>query len=425
MGIIGGSKSVLLGTAAAAALVASVGSAFAGGFAIREQSTTFLGSAWAGSAAGGSLSSMFWNPAALSTLQGTNTESNYTDLLLSLKDEARAPTPTLGLGASSGDLGGNRLIPASYFGTQLTKDLYVGVGINSPLGLSTEASNPWAGQTMALSSSIFTLNVNPNFAYRVAPGITVGAGMQVEYIKARLDSAAAAAPGAPISELKGEDTAVGFTAGVHLQPLSGTQVGIGFRSSINHEIEGGITVNGTTIVPAINVPLKTPDVVTASLRQTVTPSLDLLLTGEWSNWSRVSGLNVFNSNTGALITTASKELGWHDGYMVSGGFEYRYNPVLTLRTGVAWEKSPVQNASERLASLPDSDRIWVSLGAGYKWSDTITLDAAYGHIFAKDGQIDRTENGLRVVADTSGHADLFALSLKMKLGADPAPAPLK
>ncbi len=55
---------IWLGSAALAAL-AGAPSAEAGGFAIREQSAYGQGSSFAGIAAGGSLSSMFWNPATL------------------------------------------------------------------------------------------------------------------------------------------------------------------------------------------------------------------------------------------------------------------------------------------------------------------------------------------------------------------------
>ena len=51
-------------------------SAIAGGFAIREQSTTGLGLAFADAAAGSDLSSMFWNPAAVTAVDGMNTVSS-------------------------------------------------------------------------------------------------------------------------------------------------------------------------------------------------------------------------------------------------------------------------------------------------------------------------------------------------------------
>ena len=57
-------RQALLAAAASAAMLATAGAAVAGGLAVREQSTSSQGASFAGSAAGGDLSSMFWNPAA-------------------------------------------------------------------------------------------------------------------------------------------------------------------------------------------------------------------------------------------------------------------------------------------------------------------------------------------------------------------------
>src|SRR5262252_366192 len=54
------------------------GPAWAGGFAVPEQSAYFLGTSFAGAAAGGDISSMFWNPAALATVPGMQIESVIT-----------------------------------------------------------------------------------------------------------------------------------------------------------------------------------------------------------------------------------------------------------------------------------------------------------------------------------------------------------
>ena len=58
--------------------------------------------------------------------------------------------------------------------------------------------------------------------------------------------------------------------------------------------------------------------------------------------------------------------------------------ILTVRSGLAFEKSPIQNASERLIQVPDSDRWWASVGATYKYSEKFTFDFAYTHIFFDD-----------------------------------------
>jgi long-chain fatty acid transport protein len=136
-------------------------------------------------------------------------------------------------------------------------------------------------------------------------------------------------------------------------------------------------------VPAVGT-INLPDIVTLSLRQVMTPTTRLLGTVQWSNWSRFKEL--------ALSTPygpgPSVPANWDDGWFFSVGGEYDYSSRLTLRSGVAYELSPIDDASKRLVQIPDNNRVWLSIGASYKWSDAITLDAAYSHIFIQDGGID-------------------------------------
>jgi long-chain fatty acid transport protein len=65
VGTMGKTKTLILGTSALVALIASGANARAGSFAVREQSAWGEGSSYAGVAAGGSTSAMFWNPATM------------------------------------------------------------------------------------------------------------------------------------------------------------------------------------------------------------------------------------------------------------------------------------------------------------------------------------------------------------------------
>src|SRR5215813_4082944 len=75
----------------------------AGGFAIREQSTVGQGDAFAGVAAGGALSSMFWNPATMTQTPGFGIEGNGTGILANVDQHPLAGTmpPLLALGGAS------------------------------------------------------------------------------------------------------------------------------------------------------------------------------------------------------------------------------------------------------------------------------------------------------------------------------------
>ena len=141
----GGRHAYQIGSVAVAALFCSTAVALAGGFAVREQSAEFQGMSFAGSAAmGGGIGSMFWNPAATATKEGFNTESNYSLIIPDAEVHTKAGTGTPGVGNDSGNIAGLAIVPASYMTYQFKNydpNLFVGLGINSPFGLTTEPEN--------------------------------------------------------------------------------------------------------------------------------------------------------------------------------------------------------------------------------------------------------------------------------------------
>src|SRR4051812_6887661 len=184
----------LLTGCAVGALVAAVSTAEAGGFAVREQSTYFQGTSFAGAAAGGpSISSMFWNPATMTqAAPGLTTESNYTGFFGRTNITPSAATGAfpglLGLGRS-GDIAEDALIPASYTVWKMTDRLAFGFALNSPFGLVTAPHNDWAGMFYSRLSRVFSINAAPSVAYQLNDWISVGVGLQVQYFKVKLDSA--------------------------------------------------------------------------------------------------------------------------------------------------------------------------------------------------------------------------------------------
>ncbi|HVZ06023.1 OmpP1/FadL family transporter [Hyphomicrobium sp.] len=391
-----------------AAMALASPSAFAGGFDIHEQSTVFMGSASAGSAAGGSLGSMFWNPAATGQFPGFNTESSYT-LVLPYGDIDIKNSP-LGTGRS-GNIGIDATTSDSYGAYQFAPDLWLGMAITSPFGLATKPENiNYPGSYLGVTSKLLTINANPTIAYRVAPGITIGAGVQIEWAQGKLQFRDS--PGT-VAQFGGTDWAFGGTAGITLQPTSTTTIGVGYRSQMTHDLDGTFhsdVLTAGTVVPAVGT-IDLPDIVTASLRQEMTPTTRLLGTVQWSNWSRFKDLTLTTPG-GSLKTEAN----WDDGWFFSVGGEYDYSPSLTLRSGVAYELSPIDSATKRLVQIPDNNRVWLSFGASYKWSEAMTIDIAYSHMFIEDGGVDLyTPTGIGPFqGDVEAAVDLFSVGLRTK-----------
>ena len=357
--------------------------AYAGGFSVREQSTTFLGSAFAGSAAGGDISSIYWNSAATGLLPGCNMASSYS-LVLGSSDETAEGGLFAGLTPRSTDVGSDVLVPASYFTCQLTDKLFAGVALNSPFGLLTKPDDlGWAGSPIAVTSKVFSVNANPTLAYKLTPALTLGVGLQVEYFRLRLNRGSFAGT----RSYEADDWGVGGTAGVLWQPLPGTSLGVGYRSAIGLDVSGTFRRGpgpglSTGLVTDAEAGLTLPEEVTFSFRQVVAPGWTLLGTVEWQNWSRLGDVSAVSSGCAAGVCE-TLNLNYRDGWFYALGAEFAYSPALVLRAGVAYETSPIEDRTRDIL-VPDSNRVWVSLGASYKYSEQIIVDFGYSHIFFED-----------------------------------------
>ncbi|RUO97481.1 outer membrane protein transport protein [Hyphomicrobium sp.] len=409
---------VLVGVGASCSFATT---ALAGGFDIHEQSTVFLGSASAGVAAGGSIGSMFWNPAATGQFSGFNTESSYTLILpnadvsvTSFAGQSTAGAPSSFTNA--GDITIPAVTGASYGTYQVSKDLFLGMAINSPFGLATKPDNvDYLGSYLGVTSKLITINANPTIAYRIAPGVTIGAGIQIEWAQTKLQFRTSSTS---IAQFLGEGWAVGATAGIMLEPVAGTTIGLGYRSQMTHDLDGNLSGLGPSHDATSTLDL--PDIVTLSLRQEMTPTTRLLGTVEWTNWSRFQNVAVSAPGIPALNVAAN----WNDGWFFSLGGEYDYSPLLTLRSGVAYELSPIDDASKRLVQVPDNNRVWLNIGASYKCefcrsllnSEQTTLDFGYSHVFIQDGAFDlETPTGIPVTGLVrNAEFDLLSMGVRTK-----------
>jgi len=437
-------KSALMASTAAAALFASIGSASAGGFYIREQSAMFQGMSFAGNAAGGALSSMFWNSAAAASEDGLNTESTYSAILGNSKVTVTDVDPALFANTrpNSGDIGPPAIVPASYASYQLTKNIFLGMAINAPFGLKTDPTDPtYSGSIIARKTELATYNFNPTVAVRVAPGITIGAGLQAQtadgiFRFATITPTPAVVSANPVvNSLTGLTTKVeangwgfGGTAGVMIEASPTTTIGVGYRSQIDQELDGHISTEGTglPLSQKTEATMHLPDIVTVSVRQVVSPVMRVNGTFEWTNWSRFNELTVVAAEDGANALNlagspagseiASLPLDWSDGYYLAGGIEYDIYPNLTGRFGLAYEWSPVDSPEKRTPGFPDNNRVWLSGGFSWDFTKSTTIDFGYTHIFVEDGAFERESLGTGVVVsgEVETQVDIVSLGIKTK-----------
>lgn len=393
----------LVRTAAAAtvslAALLAAGAASASSFAIRSgQSAEGLGMAYAGAASGGiGMGSMAWNPATITMFPGRNSNWNFTYLYANGDYQPTSVTrlgsplgPASPIQNGSGNIGGDgAFIPASYSSWQLTDRFWIGLTTGAPYGLRSKADDQvYAGQVYGRSAKVRSINVSPTIGYQVNDWLAVGAAFQVQYLKANLKNATGATLGqaigplAPNQILDGDTVDYGFRVGATLTPFQGTTIGIAYRSSIRQTLEGDLTT------PAGSVPIKAnlnlPDSVVFGVSQVINEQWQAHLGVEWTNWSRFRRIPIVSQISGRALTGLN--FVYDDSWFFSGALEYKYNRDLTLRAGVAYELSAV-NDTNRTVFISDNDRLWLSAGASYQVNDKLKLDLGYTYIHVNKASV--------------------------------------
>lgn len=401
--------------------------ALGSGFALIEQSASQTGNAYAGGAAfANDASTIFFNPAGMTRLPAQVVGAlHYVSPSAKFSGGATDIFGNPVSGGNGGDAGEDGVIPNLYITAPLGNGLYAGLGINAPFGLSTRYDNNWEGRYQAIQSELRTVNFNPSVAYRINPHLSVGAGVSLQYIDAKLTQAvdqgslcaptqaqlqALGVPGAdpalcagltPQSsdgraKVEGDNWAGGFNVGLLYEPTQQTRIGLSYRSEVKQQLSGNASFTG--ILPqfsSFGIFVNTGVTADATLPQTASLSLwhdinsnwSVMADATWTGWHSFDELRIqYDSFQPDTVVDES----WNDSWRYAVGLDYRPSSRWTLRAGAAFDETPIPDATHRTARIPGEDRIWASLGVGYRISQSLALDIGYAHLFVDDPQINET-----------------------------------
>ena len=163
--------------------------ALAAGFALIENSASGMGNAFAGgSAIADDASTVWFNPAGMTRLKGEqiSVAGHYVSPTADFTNQGSTAITTAARTGVDDDGGVSALVPNFYYVTQLQGEVWFGVGVTVPYGLSTEYSDDWVGRYTATKSEVSTININPSFAYKHSDDISIGLGLSVQYVEATL-----------------------------------------------------------------------------------------------------------------------------------------------------------------------------------------------------------------------------------------------
>ena len=456
--------------------LAAANDAQAAAFQLKENSAKGLGRAFAGStSAWGDASVVATNPASMRLLEGRQIQGDLSVISFSAEFEKFGAYNSNGTpisGGTGGDAGMIAPVPATYFYTPISDNTHFGLSLTVPYGFKTEYDKNWMGRYHGVTTDLKAIDLGASFSYDVNPYVSFGASVFVEHLTIEISNAldmgsvingqaqqravaqamaagvtnaaqlnaiknqaaqAAAAqgfyPGSAdgFVTIEGDNNAVGYTLGTTLSPSDNTNIAFTYRSKVKHKITGGsadFVVPGNVAValgqPASGLFVPTSGKANLTLPASASVSITHRANDRWTVMADISRTAWKSSFDQVVVKFDSNQpdsvLGFHydDTTFGSIGAEYKYSDTVTLRGGLAYDESPT-SYKHRDVRVPDVTRKWLSFGLGWTPSEKTEFNFGYTHLFTNEPAINATSatgNVLQGKYDVAG--DVLAASFNYK-----------
>lgn len=338
----------------------------------------------------------------------------------------------------------NALVPTVYGVYPINEKFAVGGGLNVNYGLATEFDDKYAGGFLGGKTDLTAINFNLSGAYRVTEKFSVGLGLNAVHAKAKLERyagvalklkaqalAQAGVQGAEqlaklpantvISKLQGDKWGFGWNAGLVYEFNERNRIGIAYHSQVDINFKGqysnqfplalapalspqGITATGGKEIPGtLHLPL--PAYWEISGYHKMTDRFAMHYSYKYTQWSKFKELRAKGTDGKTLF---SKTEEFRDSSRIALGASYDVTDALTVRTGIAYDESAADE--HNTISIPDTDRTWFSVGATYRFTPNVSIDAGFAHLKGKKNTF--KEEGVPFTSKAS--ANLYGLNVNYR-----------
>jgi long-chain fatty acid transport protein len=375
--------------------------ALAGGYMIPHQTARGLGLSNAMTGGVNDPSAVYYNPAALSEVNGNHllASGTYVNVINSVENSGRK---------STNKHDDNFL--ASFFGNYHVPgtDFTLGIGTYAPFGLATTYGSDEFTRFAAIQSELKTIYVTPALAWHPTNYLSIGAGLSFVHSSGTFSRALCLDPVSFCTQPLGlegtvrlTDTADAFAynIGLLVKPIETLKFGFSYRSRVDLRFDsatakfGGAFLNPTVKADVSPIPL--PPIINAGLFWQITPSWGAEFVYEYTRWSEFKNFTTTFSPIPIFLPLSAPIPGfqlpqdWKNTSTLRFGSYYALNDNWELRGGIAVEETPIPSKTLNPA-IPGADLLTLNAGIGYKWGK-VSLDLAYMAVFYKTRRVTNNE----------------------------------
>jgi long-chain fatty acid transport protein len=375
--------------------------ASAGGYLLPHQTARGVGLSNAMTAGVNDASAVYYNPAALSEINGNDilASGSYVNIINSVENSGR----------KSRNRHDDNFLATFFANYHIPdSDFTLGIGTYTPFGLATTYDSDAFTRFAAIRTELKTIYVTPALSWHPSNYLSFGVGLSFVHASGTFSRALCLDPISGCTQPLGlegtvrvTDTvdAFAYNLGFLLKPTENLKFGLSYRSRVDLKFDGADTkFGGPFSIPTAKAninPLPLPPVINAGLLWQITPSWAMELVYEYTRWSEFKNFTLALSPTpiflpiGAPIPGFNLPQDWKNTSTVRFGTYYALNSNWELRGGMAVEETPIPSKTLNPA-IPGADLLTLNAGIGYKW-DKISLDLGYMAVFYKTRRVTNDE----------------------------------
>ncbi len=352
--------------------------------------------------------SMIFNPAGMAFMDKTlDLSASVTGII----SEVTAELPDGSMFDTSNDVSTPFQLSGAF---SIYDNLKAGITLNTPYGSGINWGNNWPGSMLSQSVKLQIFNVQPTFAYRILPNLSVGAGLMIAWGKIDLNKGLVnpetldkvlMSQGtiqqpyfghtAPASvNLNGTaEIAVGFNVGAMWDITDQITVGASYRSKMDMKVEAGDArltyanevaeqaLNTLVGLDGANFSASLPAVAVLTMGVSYKPIENLVIAfdAQWNQWSAYETLNIDFLDEKLTAFNQSLPKNYKDAWAFRLGAQYGLTDRFDVRAGLVVDTTPVDESYFN-PETPGMTRLLPSVGLSFRPTPRLSIDLAFTYV---------------------------------------------
>lgn len=347
-------------------------------------------------------SALYYNPAGITQRDGAGFSGNIYSLALSSDYSGTGGTASLN---------DDYVTVPSFYATWKPSGApwAYGIGVYAPFGLVTEWPDASPLRTFALKNEQTYLTYNFTGAWQVSPEFSVGVSLTYNKVDTDLRRALGFIAPNDLFRFQGDGHAFGANLGLLWKPNAQHSFGLSYSHHTSVKLKGTTdTIPLATGEPS-SARFEFPEVLIVGWSYRPTPQWNIEANLDWTNWDRFDTVTLVKASGDVPLP-----FNWESGFFYELGATRYFDGGWHASAGLIYTENSTPDATYTPA-VPDSDRLFYSLGGGYQ-SGRFSVDLAWHYADGGTRHVAGSPPSLiGVTADGSYRNSINAFSLSAAL----------